>query len=143
MNAAASPQDEQVTKTIFKSVGICHLVPESQMNAFTGLSGSGPAFVSWLVLCVLLLVIYISVGNQVYMAIEALSDGAVKMGIPRQLATLYAAQMVHGSAKMVLESNRHPGSLKDDVCSPGGTTIAGVHALERAGFRYSSYHNVV
>jgi len=69
------------------------------------------------------------------MAIEALSDGAVKMGIARPLATQFAAQMVYGSAKMVLDTKRHPADLKDDVCSPSGTTIAGVHALEKAGFR--------
>ncbi|EFX79696.1 hypothetical protein DAPPUDRAFT_304427 [Daphnia pulex] len=115
LNEHASCKHADVTMKIFESVGICHQVPESQLNAFTGLSGSGPAYV--------------------YMAIEALSDGAVKMGIPRPLATQFAAQMVYGSAKMVLDTKRHPGSLRDDVCSPGGTTIAGVHALEKAGFR--------
>nr|CAH0106347.1 unnamed protein product [Daphnia galeata] len=115
LNEHASCNHADVTMKIFESVGICHQVPESQLDAFTGLSGSGPAYV--------------------YMAIEALSDGAVKMGIPRPLATQFAAQMVYGSAKMVLDTKRHPGSLRDDVCSPGGTTIAGVHALERAGFR--------
>lgn len=115
LNEHATCKHADVTMKIFESVGICHQVPESQLDAFTGFTGSGPGYV--------------------YMAIEALSDGAVKMGIPRALATRFAAQMVLGSAKMVLETGRHPGSLRDDVCSPGGTTIAGVHALERAGFR--------
>lgn len=69
------------------------------------------------------------------MVIEALSDGGVKMGIPREMSTTLAAQMVLGSAKMVLESGKHTGTLKDEVCSPGGTTITGIHALERAGVR--------
>jgi len=115
VNKHVSEEHTEIAKKILESVGIVHQVGEYQLNAFTGLSGSGPAYV--------------------YMAIEALSDGAVKMGIPRPLATQFAAQMVYGSAKMVLDTKRHPGQLKDDVCSPGGTTIAGVHALEKAGFR--------
>jgi len=115
VNKHVSEKHAEITRQILESVGIVHQVGEYQLNAFTGLSGSGPAYV--------------------YMAIEALSDGAVKMGIPRPLATQFAAQMVYGSAKMVLDTKRHPGQLKDDVCSPGGTTIAGVHALEKAGFR--------
>jgi len=115
VNKHVSKEHTEITRKILESVGLVHQVGEYQLNAFTGLSGSGPAYV--------------------YMAIEALSDGAVKMGIPRPLATQFAAQMVYGSAKMVLDTKRHPGQLKDDVCSPGGTTIAGVHALEKAGFR--------
>lgn len=115
MNDQAGREDADATLRIFHSVGLCEQVPESQMNAFTGLSGSGPAYV--------------------YLAIEALSDGAVKMGLPRHLAAQFAAQTVLGAAKMVLETGRHPAALKDDVCSPGGTTIAGIHALEKAGFR--------
>ena len=87
------------------------------MDAVIGVSGSSPAYV--------------------YMFIEALADGAVKYGLPRAKAYQMAAQTVLGSAKMVLETGKHPGELKDMVCSPAGTTIAGVCKLEEKGFRSS------
>ena len=85
------------------------------MDAVTGLSGSGPAYV--------------------YVMIEALADGGVKMGLPREVAQLLAAQTLLGTAHMALESGEHPGRLKDRVASPGGTTIAGLHELEKGRFR--------
>ena len=110
-----SEEDQTVARTIFETVGRVVSVDERLMDAVTGLSGSGPAYV--------------------FQAIEALADGGVKMGLPRQTAELLAAQTVLGAAKMVLESDEHPAKLKDRVASPGGTTIAGLHQLEQGGFR--------
>ncbi len=104
--------DEAVMKAFLSSVGRAVQVPETMLDAVTGLSGSGPAFV--------------------YLMIEALADGGVRVGLPRDIATMLAAQTVLGGARMVLETGLHPGVLKDQVASPGGTTIAGLHALERA-----------
>lgn len=109
--------EKDVIDKIFSSFGRYRKVEERQMSAVTCVSGSSPAYV--------------------YMFIEALADGAVKYGIPRDMAYEMAAQAVMGSAKMVLETKEHPGKLKDQVCSPGGTTIAGVSALEEYGFRNS------
>jgi pyrroline-5-carboxylate reductase len=114
-SAAATAADVQLTERLLNSVGRGFEVPEKLLDAVTGLSGSGPAFV--------------------FVMIEALSDGGVRMGLPRDLATQLAAQTVFGAAKMLLETGLHPGTLKDMVTSPGGTTIAGLHALEQGGVR--------
>jgi pyrroline-5-carboxylate reductase len=111
----ATPEDVALVDRLLNAVGRAFPVPESLLDAVTGLSGSGPAFV--------------------YVIIEALSDGGVRVGLPREVATILAAQTVFGAAKMVLDTGTHPGVLKDMVASPGGTTIAGLHALERVGVR--------
>ncbi len=103
--------------------GLLDRLPEKLIDAGSALSGCGPAFVS--------------------LFIEALADGAVACGLPRNQAVAYAAQTLAGTAKMILETGMHPGQLKDAVCSPGGTTIAGVGALEAGGFRGSAMDAVV
>jgi pyrroline-5-carboxylate reductase len=108
-------EDVQRLTTILSAAGIVDCVDESYIDAVTALSGSGPAFV--------------------YMFVEALADGAVQAGLPRDKAMKYAAQTVLGSASMIKETNLHPGELKDRVASPGGTTIAGIAVLENGAFR--------
>lgn len=108
-------EDRRMASAILSAVGWAGEVDEKQMDAVTGLSGSGPAYV-----CVM---------------IEALADGGVLAGLPRDLAMKLATQTVLGTAKMVAETGQHPASLKDAVASPGGTTIAGLRALEQNGAR--------
>src|SRR5262249_19730187 len=115
LGSSASPADRDLALKLFSSVGAAFAVKESQLDAVTGLSGSGPAYA--------------------YLIIEALSDGGVASGLPRDIATRLAAQTLLGSAKMVLETGLHPGALKDMVASPGGTTIEGLHELEKGRLR--------
>ena len=115
LDNSATEADEATVHEFLQSVGASFRVPETMIDAVTGLSGSGPAYI--------------------YLVIEALSDGGVKMGLPRATAMALAAQTVLGAARMVLETGVHPGVLKDQVASPGGTTIAGLHMLERGGLR--------
>lgn len=110
LGSLATEKDRNVVQTIFGAVGVASELKEVLLNAVTGLSGSGPAYV--------------------FQFIEALSDGGVRAGLPRAVATQLAAQTVKGAAEMVLQTGKHPGLLKDGVTSPGGTTIAGVEALE-------------
>ena len=115
LGKSALPADGELAQKLFSAVGIASQVKESLLDAVTGLSGSGPAYV--------------------YLFIEAMSDGGVAVGMSRDLATRFAAQTVLGAAKMVLETGQHPSLLKDAVTSPGGTTIDGLHELEKGNVR--------
>lgn len=111
----ATKEDMMVAKAIFESAGKSLFIEEYLLDAVTGLSGSGPAYI--------------------FLIIDALADGGVKVGLARSDALLLASQTVLGSAKMLIETGEHPGRLKDSVTSPGGTSIAGLHALEEGGVR--------
>jgi pyrroline-5-carboxylate reductase len=111
----ATDEDLAAARRIFDSVGMTVALDEAQMDAVTGLSGSGPAYV--------------------FLVIEALADAGVKVGLSRHHAQALAAQTLLGSAKLLIETDEHPGRLKDMVTSPGGTAIAGLHTLEAGGLR--------
>jgi len=111
----ATAADLETAKSIFDAVGTTCVVEEYLLDAVTGLSGSGPAYI--------------------FLIIEALSDAGVKVGLPRRTAQALAAQTVMGSARLLIETGIHPGQLKDQVTSPGGTAIAGLHTLEAGGLR--------
>ncbi|XP_042198431.1 pyrroline-5-carboxylate reductase 1a isoform X1 [Callorhinchus milii] len=111
----ADVEDGKLLEQLMASVGFCVEVEEDLIDAVTGLSGSGPAYA--------------------FTAVDALADGGVKMGLPRRLAVRLGAQALLGAAKMLLESEQHPGQLKDNVCSPGGATIHALHVMESGGFR--------
>lgn len=117
LSPGAHPTDEDLAtaRFIFDAVGISLVLEESQLDAVTGLSGSGPAYV--------------------FLILEALADAGVKVGLSRRDAQQLAAQTMMGASKMLLETNEHPGRLKDMVTSPGGTAIAGLHTLEQGGLR--------
>lgn len=122
LGASATEADAALTEQIFSAVGKVARVPETLLDAVTGLSGSGPAYV--------------------YVVIEALAEAGVQMGLPRELAAEFAAQTVSGAAEMVLQTQLPPAQLKDMVTSPGGTTVAGLAALEAAGIRVALHSAV-
>ncbi len=114
-NTAVTDDAIENFKAIMKEAGSLMLLEERLIDAATAVAGCGPAFV--------------------YMFAEALADGGVECGLPRECAIQLAAETIKGAAEMILKTGKHPGQLKDDVCSPGGSTIAGVHALEKGSFR--------
>ena len=113
--AHASDEDVEGVRALFAQIGLTEVLEESQLDAVTGLSGSGPAFI--------------------FVIIEALADAGVKQGLHRSTALKLAAQTVLGAAKLLQETGAHPGALKDQVCSPGGTTISALHVIEAGGLR--------
>ena len=114
-NGRVENDELEAFKSAMKHAGVLDALPERLIDAASAVSGCGPAFVS--------------------MMIEAMADGGVECGLPRDKALLYAAETLAGTAKLLLESGKHPGKLKDEVCSPGGSTIVGVHELECGGMR--------
>uniref|UniRef100_M8B0L3 Pyrroline-5-carboxylate reductase n=1 Tax=Aegilops tauschii TaxID=37682 RepID=M8B0L3_AEGTA len=123
LGETATENDENRVKSLFSAIGKVWTAEEKYFDAVTGLSGSGPAYI--------------------FLAIEAMADGGVAAGLPRDLALGLAAQTVLGAATMVSETGKHPGQLKDQVTSPAGTTIAGVHELEKGSFRGTLINAVV
>lgn len=115
----ATDADADITQKLLESIGTCEEVSEGLMDPITALSGSGPAYV--------------------YVMIEALADGGVKMGLPRDLAYRLASQTVLGAGQLVRDSGRHPGQLKDDVTSPAGSTAAGLGHLEQHGMCFGLF----
>jgi len=122
LGTTATAADAALTEKLFGAVGVIVKVKEELLDVVTGLSGSGPAYV--------------------YLVIEALSDAGVLMGLPRELSLKLAAQTVAGAAEMVVQTGRHPAALRDEVTSPGGTTIAGLEALEAGAVRSDFYSAV-
>lgn len=122
-NDRVTAEELAAFKTLMAESGLLDDLPENLIDAASAVSGCGPAFV--------------------YLFLEALADGGVACGLPRDKALAYAAQTVAGAARMVLDTGKHPGALKDAVCSPGGTTIQGVRTLEEHGFRAAAMDAVV
>lgn len=122
-NSLVAGSDQEKVKSIFVALGATEVIPENMMDPVVGVASSSPAYT--------------------FMFIEAMADGAVLEGLPRDKAMKFAAHAVLGAAKLLLESGRHPGELKDMVSSPGGTTIEGVRCLEENGFRYAAMQAVI
>jgi pyrroline-5-carboxylate reductase len=123
VNDLVTTEQKQIALRIFETIGEVVEVPESLMDGITGVSGSGPAYVA--------------------MMVEALADGGVAVGLPRAIAQKLALQTVFGTGKLLMETGLHPGQLKDQVSSPGGTTIAGVRTLEDRGMRSAIIEAVI
>jgi len=119
----AQPEDTTIAESIFQAVGITVLVKESLMDAVTGLSGSGPAYV--------------------FAVIEALAAGGVKEGLSQEAALALTTQTVLGAAHLIQATGKHPATLRDQVCTPGGTTVAGLYAMEEGGFRLALMNAVI